>query len=239
MGRKENLKMNFNKGIKDGIPIALGYLSVSFSFGLMVVNNDLSILTAVLISMTNLTSAGQVAGLAVITAGGTYAEMALTQLIINIRYALMSISLSQKLDKSFTLPHRFTTAFGITDEIFAVASSKPVEVSKGYMYGLIIMPFIGWSMGTLTGAVAGNILPAMLKAALGIAIYGMFLAIIIPSARDSAGVLFAVLVAAAISCVLRYVPIFKSITQGFAIIICAVTAACAAALLFPVKEVQE
>ena len=231
--------MNFNKGIKDGIPIALGYLSVSFSFGLMVVNNDLSILTAVLISMTNLTSAGQVAGLAVITAGGTYAEMALTQLIINIRYALMSISLSQKLDKSFTLPHRFTTAFGITDEIFAVASSKPVEVSKGYMYGLIIMPFIGWSMGTLTGAVAGNILPAMLKAALGIAIYGMFLAIIIPSARDSAGVLFAVLVAAAISCVLRYAPIFKSITQGFAIIICAVTAACAAALLFPVKEVQE
>lgn len=228
--------MDFKRGIKDGIPIAIGYLPVSFGFGIMVVREGFSVFTAVLISMTNLTSAGQVAGLAVIAAFGTYTEMALTQLVINIRYALMSISLSQKLDKSFTTIHRFITSFGITDEIFAVAASKPVDINKNYMYGLIITPFLGWSTGTVMGAVAGNILPADIKAALGIAIYGMFLAIILPSARESSGVLFAVAVSAVISCIIRYVPVFRFITNGFSIIICAVIAAVLAALLFPVKE---
>ena len=116
--------MDFKRGLKDGLPIGLGYFPVSFGFGLMVITNNLDVLTAVVISMTNLTSAGQVAGLAVIAAAGSYAEIALTEFIINIRYALMSLSLSQKLDGSFTLKHRFLTAFGITDEIFAVASSR-------------------------------------------------------------------------------------------------------------------
>lgn len=228
--------MDFKRGIKDGMPIAVGYLSVSFGFGLMVVSEGFSVLVAAIISMTNLTSAGQVAGLAVIAASGTYAEIALTQLIINLRYALMSISLSQKLDKSFTTFHRFTTAFGITDEIFAVASSKPVDINRNYMYGLITMPFIGWTGGTIMGAVAGNILPTDLKAALGIAIYGMFLAIILPVARESKGVLVAVVIAAAISCIIRFVPVFDFITSGFSIIICAVIAAGIAAVFFPVKE---
>lgn len=228
--------MDFKRGIKDGMPIAVGYLSVSFGFGLMVVSEGFPVLVAAIISMTNLTSAGQVAGLAVIAAGGTYAEMALTQLIINLRYALMSISLSQKLDKSFTTFHRFTTAFGITDEIFAVASSKPVDINRNYMYGLIMMPFIGWTGGTIMGAIAGNVLPGNLKAALGIAIYGMFLAIILPAARENMGVLVTVIVASAISCVIRFVPIFDFITSGFSIIICAVIAAGLAAVFFPIKE---
>jgi len=228
--------MDFKRGVKDGMPIAVGYLSVSFGFGLMVVSEEFSVLVAAIISMTNLTSAGQVAGLAVIAASGTYAEIALTQLIINLRYALMSISLSQKLDKSFTTFHRFTTAFGITDEIFAVASSKPVDINRNYMYGLITMPFIGWTGGTIMGAVAGNILPADLKAALGIAIYGMFLAIILPVARESKGVLVAVVIAAVISCTIRFMPVFDFITSGFSIIICAVIAAGLAAVFFPVKE---
>ncbi|MBE5948276.1 MAG: AzlC family ABC transporter permease [Lachnospiraceae bacterium] len=231
--------MDFKKGIKDGMPIAVGYLSVSFGFGLMVVSEGFSVLVATIISMTNLTSAGQVAGLAVIAASGTYAEIALTQLIINLRYALMSISLSQKLDKSFTTFHRFSTAFGITDEIFAVASSKPTDINRNYMYGLITMPFIGWTGGTIMGAVAGNILPTDLKAALGIAIYGMFLAIILPVARESIGVLVAVVIAATISCIIRFVPVFDFITSGFSIIICAVIAAGLAAVFFPIKEEEE
>lgn len=226
----------FFSGLRDGVPIGLGYLSVSFSFGLMAVTQDLSVLSAVLISMTNLTSAGQVAGLTIIAAGGSLAEMALAQLIINLRYALMSISLSQKLDSSFNTPKRLAVSFGITDEIFAVASAREGTVSPRYMAGLILVPFVCWSSGTLIGALAGNVLPEALKAALGLAIYGMFLAIIIPPARKSVGVLSAVIMAAALSCCIRFIPVFSGISQGFSVIICAVAASAAAALLFPVKK---
>ena len=131
-------------GLKDSVPIGLGYLSVSFGVGILAVNSGLSVLTAVIISMTNLTSAGQVAGIG-------YFEMALAQLIINLRYALMSLSLSQKLDGKFTVLSRLAVSFGITDEIFAVASGKSGEVSKHYMAGLISLPFAAWTLGTLLG----------------------------------------------------------------------------------------
>lgn len=128
---------SFKKGLKDGLPIALGYLSVSFTFGMMAVEGGLPVFTAVLISMTNLTSAGQFAGLDLILAGGAYLEMALTQLVINIRYALMSVSLSQKLHKSVNLLDRFLIAFSNTDEIFAVASGQKGEVGKNICMGLL------------------------------------------------------------------------------------------------------
>lgn len=226
----------FSQGLTDGIPIALGYLSVSFGFGITAVNGELSPLTAVLISLTNLTSAGQVAGVEVILALGSLLEMALTQLTINIRYFLMSISLSQKLDKSFTLPHRLLASFGITDEVFGVASSKREPLKPIYMYGLILLPFIGWSLGTLLGAVAGNILPEAINKALGIAIYGMFVAIVLPPAKREKGVLSASLLAIAVSLALAFIPLFSFITSGFAIIISALVAAVVAALLFPIKE---
>lgn len=230
-----NSRGDFTRGLKDGIPIGLGYLSVSFGFGIMAVSSGLSVFAAALISMTNLTSAGQVAGIAVIAGGGTYIEMALAQLVINIRYALMSLSLSQKLDKSFTALSRLAVSFGITDEIFAVASGRSGEVSKRYMAGLISLPFAGWTAGTFLGACAGEILPEKLKAALGIAIYGMFIAIFVPAARKAIGVLAVVLISAALSCCLRYIPIFDGISEGFSIIICTVIAALAGALIFPVK----
>lgn len=226
----------FSQGLTDGIPIALGYLSVSFGFGITAVNGGLSPLTAVLISLTNLTSAGQVAGVEVILALGSLLEMALTQLTINIRYFLMSISLSQKLDKSFTLPHRLLASFGITDEVFGVASSKCEPLKPIYMYGLILLPFIGWSLGTLLGAVAGNILPEAINKALGIAIYGMFVAIVLPPAKREKGVLSASLLAIAVSLALAFIPLFSFITSGFAIIISALVASVVAALLFPIKE---
>lgn len=232
-------KLGFKEGLADGIPIGLGYLSVSFSFGISAVTQGVSCLAATVISMTNLTSAGQVAGLGIIIAAGTLLEMALTQLIINMRYALMSLSLSQKLDKSFSTPHRFLAAFGITDEIFAVASGKPGEITPQYMYGLILLPFVCWSGGTLLGGIAGSIMPEMLRSALGIAIYGMFIAIFIPPARKSAGVLTVVAIAAAMSCCVRYIPLFSHVSSGFSVIICTLAAAAAGALFFPKDEGKE
>lgn len=226
----------FWKGVRHGVPIALGYLSVSFSFGILAVRMGLSPLEATVISMTNLTSAGQAAGISIIAAGSSYLEMALTQLTINLRYGLMGISLSQKLDADFNTPRRLITSFGITDEIFAVASSQEGKISPRYLYGMIGIAFLGWSGGTFLGAAAGEILPAALTNALGLALYGMFLAIIIPPARKSRGVLAAVLLAAGLSTVFHYLLPF--VTGGFALILCAVSAAAAAALLAPVKEGQ-
>ena len=230
------MKKDFLKGIKDGIPICLGYLSVSFGFGILAVGLGLSVLSAVGISMTNLTSSGQVAGVGIIAAGGSLIEMALTQLVINIRYSLMGISLSQKLDKSFNTFHRLAAAFGITDEIFAVAVSQK-SVSPFYMYGLIGISALGWVFGTFLGASAGNILPASVSNAMGIVLYGMFLAIIIPPAREHRGVFFAVLIATALSIFFAYV--LTAVSSGFAIIICSVIAAAVCAVLFPVPDEKE
>ncbi len=227
----------FKKGLINGIPIALGYLSVSFGFGIMAVQKGLSVFSAVMISVTNLTSAGQAAGVEIIAAAGTIVEMILTQLIINIRYSLMGISLSQKLDKSFTVPHRLAASFGITDEIFAVASAQVHPVTPLYMYGLILISFLGWSTGTLLGAAAGEILPPIITSAMGIVLYGMFIAIIIPPARKEKSVLLVVVLAAAISVLFRYV--FTGVSSGFAIIISACIAAAVGALLFPAKEEEK
>lgn len=230
------MKKDFIKGVRDGIPICLGYLSVSFGFGILATGLGISILAAVGISLTNLTSAGQVAGVGIIAAGGSLIEMALTQLVINIRYSLMGISLSQKLDKSFNTFHRMAASFGITDEIFAVAVSQK-SVSPYYMYGLTAISAFGWVLGTFLGAAAGNFLPSSVSSAMGIVLYGMFLAIIIPPSKKEKGVLAAVLIAAVLSTVFEYVLAFVS--GGFAIIICSVLAAAICAALFPVPEEKE
>lgn len=230
------MKGLFLKGVRHGIPIALGYLSVSFTFGMKAVGDGLTWLQALLISMTNVTSAGQFAGLPLMIAQASLIEAALTQLIINLRYALMSLSLSQRLDKSMTTPHRMAFSFCNTDEIFAVASSQPEKVGKWYLYGLMSTPWLGWALGTFGGAVAGQLLPEFLRTALSIAIYGMFLAIILPPARKEHPVRVVVIIAVALSLLLRYTPVLNQISSGFAIIICAVVASTIGALLFPVKE---
>ena len=230
---------SYSAGIKDGIPIGLGYLSVSFTFGIMAVNSGLPVWIAVLISMTNLTSAGQFAGIGLICAGASYIEMALAQLVINLRYALMSLSLTQKTDKSFNMMHRLVLSFGITDEIFAIGSGKSDEISTKYMYGLITIPYLGWTAGTLIGAVAGSILPDSIASAINIAIYGMFLAIIIPPAKKSRPVLGVIIISVAISFILHYTPYLNKLSEGFIIIICALAASGFGALFFPVKEVAK
>ncbi len=231
-----NKELGFARGVRDGVPIGLGYLSVSFSFGLLAVRAGLPVWTAVLISATNLTSAGQLAGLSIIAAGGAVVEMIVTQFVINMRYALMAISLSQKADESFTPLERALAAFGITDEIFAVAASQTGTFGAKYLFGLIVMPFLGWTGGTLLGAAAGNILPEAIKAALGIALYGMFIAVVVPPATQDRGALIAALGAAFLSCCLTYIPVFAGISQGFAVVICACAAASAAAWLHPLPE---
>lgn len=229
----------FLKGLKHGVPICLGYFSVSFGFGIMAVSLGLDILPTVIISMTNLTSAGQAAGVQIIADNGSFAEMALTELVINLRYALMSIALSQKLDESFCIKNRLGVSFGITDEIFAVASSQKGKINAVYMYGMIFISFIGWVSGTFLGAFAGNILPEKISLSLGIILYGMFIAIILPALRKSKGVAVAVAFSCILSLILNLAPVFDFISGGFAIIICAVASAAFAAAVFPVVEEEK
>lgn len=232
--KNTNAQLNFKYGLKDGLPIGLGYLSVSFAFGVQASILGVPIFMSLFISMTNLTSAGQLAGLTIIAAAGTFLEMILTQLVINARYFLMSITLSQKLDQSFTTAQRFFCSSFITDEIFAIAASKPKMINRKYFYGLVILPYFGWALGTLLGAAAGNILPIEIINALGIALYAMFIAIIIPPSMSVKGVLPAVIIGAGISCLLYYVPLFSALSDGLKTIISAVISAAITALIFPV-----
>lgn len=230
---------NFLEGIKDGIPICLGYLSVSFAFGIFAVGSGLTIFEALLISMTNVTSAGQLAAVPIITGGGSLIELAVSMFVINMRYALMSVSLSQKLGKSVSFLNRFLIAFVNTDEVFAVASGKPGSVGRNYLFGLILTPWLGWSTGTLIGAVAGNVLPAVVISALGVAIYGMFIAIIIPPAKKSRSTALCIVLAVILSCLFYYLPALQQIPGGFVVIICAVAASALFAVLAPIKIEEE
>ena len=227
---------SFIKGVVDGLPICFGYLSVAFAFGIFAVGKGFSIAEALFISMSNVTSAGQQAAIPIIASGGTFIELAVAQLVINLRYALMSISLSQKLDTNVRLFDRFVISFVNTDEVFAVASSNDGTVGRNYLYGLILTPYLGWSLGTLLGASAGNILPETIISALGIAIYGMFVAIVVPQTKKSKATAFCVLTAIALSCAFEYVPVLNAVPSGFAIIICAVLASAIFALVAPIGE---
>ena len=226
-------------GIRDGLPICFGYFAVSFAFGIFAVEAGLSIIEAVMISALNLTSAGQLAAVPIISGGGGFIELALVQLIINARYSLMSVSLSQRMGLNIRTSDRFAIAFANTDEVFAVSMSKEAMLGRRYMYGLIITPFLGWTLGTLFGAVAGNVLPAILVSALGIAIYAMFIAIVVPAAKSSLKVAAAALSAVALSCIFFYIPTLSEIPSGFTIIIIAVLVSLVMAILAPISEEGE
>ena len=230
-----NLK-NFKQGLQDGIPIGLGYFAVAFTFGIQAITGGLTVGQAVLISLTNLTSAGQFAGLSVIIGAGSMWEMAMTQFIINLRYCLMSFSLSQKLEKGVRPFHRFIVAFGNTDEIFGISASKEGRLSPYYNYGAMAVAIPGWTLGTLVGAVFGNILPEFIVSALGIAIYGMFLAVVIPPAKKNKAVLMVVILAMVVSSLFKVVPLLKAVSSGFVIIITTVVVAALGAYFFPVSE---
>ena len=234
--------MNWNEyraGVNRGLPVGMGYFSVSFGFGAMAVSQGLNAWHATLISLTNLTSAGQFAGLTVIVAAATLWEMILTQVIINSRYALMSLALSQRMGQRIGLLPRLAIAFFNTDEIFALAMARTEALTVPFMLGLGTLPIIGWTLGTLSGALAGSVLPTSIQAALGVMLYGMFIAIVVPPAKKEKEVLIAVILALVFSSLFTWLPMLKQISAGLSIVICTVAAAAICAVLFPIPEEEE
>lgn len=223
-------------GMKAGMPVCIGYFSVSFGFGAMAVAQGLRVWHAILISATNLTSAGQFAGLTVIAAGAAIIEMILTQLVINSRYALMSLALGQKFGPSVGTGKRLIAAFFNTDEIFALGMAREGKLSTSYFVGAGTVAALGWTCGTAMGAFAGSILPLAVRAALGVMLYGMFIAIVVPQARQEKPILLSVVLAVVFSCLFTWVPGLKEISAGLAIVICTVAAAAICALLCPIDE---
>jgi len=229
----------FVRGIKRGFPICLGYIPVSFTFGLIAVKMGFTPAQATLISLTNMASAGQFAGIRLIEGGAPYIELIITTFVINLRYFLMSLSLSQKVDPEMPFYKRAIMAYCITDEVFALASMEPEDVSFPFFGGLMLTPILGWTSGTLLGAIASNLLSPMLQGCMGIALYCMFIAIIIPPARKSRKVALAVVIAAALSCIFKYVPGINTLSTvgggGWAIITAAILGA---AICASIKEVK-
>lgn len=229
-------KSEFVDGVKKGIPIGVGYLAVSFTFGIWAVEGGVPAWMVVFISLSNLTSAGQFAGTGLMIQAASFFEIGLSVFVINIRYMLMSLALTQKLKKDTRLGQKLIFGFGVTDEVFAVASTREREVTAPYMYGLISTPILGWTLGTALGAITGNLLPDRLADAMGIALYAMFIAIIIPPAKKSRAILGAIAISVAVTVILRYVPLFSFITEGFAMIIATLVGAGVMALVAPIPE---
>ena len=226
----------YRLGVSHGLPVGMGYFSVSFGFGAMAVSQGLKVWEATLISLTNLTSAGQFAGLTVIVAGATILEMILTQLIINSRYALMSLALSQRMGQRIGVFPRILIAFFNTDEIFALAMARHQALTVPYLLGLGTLPILGWTGGTLCGALAGSVLPVSIRNALGVMLYGMFIAIVVPPAKQERPVLITAVLALVCSSVFTWVPGLNRVSPGISIVVCTVAAASVCAMLFPVED---
>ena len=230
--------INYIRGLKAGVPIGLGYLSVSFGLGILAVSLGFHIWQAVVISMLTLTSAGQLSGFYTMCIPGQYAEMLISQLTINVRYSFMSVCLSQKTDSKFKGIYRWLLGFFMTDEIFAVASTEK-QVSRSFFFGLTAAPFFGWTVGTLLGALLGDILPERVMGALCLAVYAMFVAIVIPQIRTEKRLVFPVLLGVLLSTAFYYLPVLKEVSSGISMTVCAVVAAVFGALVFPVKSEEQ
>lgn len=220
------------------MPIALGYFPVSFTFGIMATSGGIHPLIATLISITNFTSAGQFAGTTLIHAQAMLAEIAMTTFVINIRYILMSLAISQRLEKMNRLK-KMVLAFGITDETFALVSLQSKEVSFGEMLGIITGPFVGWTLGTLCGAYLSTMLTESLQDAMGIALYAMFIALLIPEVKKSKAICIVTFFTIGMSILFVYVPGLNMLTVGWKIITTTLLGSLVGALLFPVEPVEE
>jgi len=226
----------YRTGIHTGLPVGMGYFSVSFGFGAMAAAQGVKVLDAALISVSNLTSAGQFAGLTLIVAAATLWEMVLTQLVINSRYALMSLALSQRMGEKIGVLPRLVIAFFNTDEIFALAMARKEALTVPFMLGLGTLPIVGWTGGTLFGALAGSVLPGNIRAALGVMLYGMFIAIVVPPAKEEKPVLVTAVLALVFSCLFAWVPQLQRISAGISIVLCTVAAAAICAWRFPIGD---
>ena len=232
---KDNLNF-YKKGIRDGIPICLGYFAVSFTLGIMAEKNGLLPFEAMLTAFLTNASAGGFAGFELIGANAPYWQMALMQLVVNARYLLMSCALSQKFAPSTPLLHRSIVAFDVTDEIFGISIAQKGYLNPFYNYGAMTVAIPGWALGTLLGVVMGNALPNRLVSALSVGLYGMFLAIIIPPAKQNKVIAGVVTIAFILSFISQYIEVVPS---GLRVIILTVVISLVAAILFPVKEDED
>lgn len=228
----------YKQGLRDGLPIGIGYFAVSFTFGIAARQFGLDALQAAFMSCSNLTSAGQFAALGVISAGAPLLEMALTQLVINLRYCLMSCAVSQHLSPSMPYWHRFLMAFGITDEIFGISILQKI-ISPYYIYGVLSCTVPGWTAGTALGVLTGQVLPMRIVNALSVALYSMFIAVIVPGARENKVLARLIPAAMLASLLFTQLPLLRDISYGTRIIILTVALSLAAALLFPVTETAD
>ena len=224
------------KGLRDGVPIALGYFAVAFTLGIVAKKAGITAFQAGLAAALTNASAGGYAAFALIAENAAYTEMALTQLIVNARYMLMSCALSQKLPSDTSVFKRALLAFDVTDEIFGISVSVDGELNPFYNYGAMSVAIPGWALGTVLGVITGGILPARLLSALSVGLYGMFLAIIIPPAKKNKVIAALVLISMALSFAFAKLPVISSVSSGMRVIILTVAISLAAAVLFPIKE---
>ena len=233
----------FLKGMKDGLPVALGYLAVSFTLGIAAVKSGLTPFQAFATSALNNTSAGEFAAFSLIGAGVSYMEIALTTLILNMRYILMSCALSQKIDKNTPIVHRFLMEYDVTDEIFGLSIMSERRLDPKYTYGLIAISAPSWAIGTYLGAVMGSVMPAGVLSAMNLALYGMFIAVIVPPAKKDKTIAVVIAVSMLSSLMFSILPGLREISSGIVVIILTVVISLAAAILFPVcgdkKEKKE
>ncbi len=229
----------FLSGMKDGIPIGLGYFAVAFALGITAYNIGFNAIQAFVASISCTASAGEYAAFAVIGAGGSFAELAVIELVSNARYLLLSCTLSQKIDPSLPIWHRLLMSHGITDEIFAINIAREGNADPFYSYGAMLVSQPAWALGTAIGVIVGNILPEIVVTALSVAIYGMFIAIIIPAAKKEKVVAGIVVVCFVLSTLFSKLSIFGSISSGVKIIILTVVISAAAAVMFPVEVRDE
>ena len=229
----------FKAGMKDGVPIGLGYLAVSFSLGIMAKKAGLTPFQGLLASFLCNASAGEYAGFAIIAAGATYIEMALAIFIANARYLLMSFALSQRFSPKTSIIHRLIMAFDITDEVFAISIARPGYLNPYYTYGAMTTTMPPWAIGTALGVIAGNMLPLRLVSAFSVALFGMFLAVIIPPARKDKIIAGLIIICFALSFASCYIPFIRNMSDGTKTIVLTILISTGAAILFPHKEDQE
>ena len=229
---KQKKALSFRDGMRDALPICLGYLSVSFAFGMIASDRGMPAWIAALFAVTCVSGTGQFVGLNLLAASAPLFEMFCTLAVINARYLLMSVSLSQKLPEKTNLWQRLVIAYGNTDEIFALASTSSAALTFPYMLGMILISVLGWTAGTVFGEAAGGVIPASVVSAMNIALYAMYIALIVPDARRSLPVTAVVLFAAALSCLLTFLPP-DSLGSGWVIIIAGLAASAFGAALFP------
>lgn len=230
-----NERLTFKKGLADALPICLGYISVAIAFGVLAVQNNMPLWAPTIISITNVSGTGQFASLDLIKVTASFLEIACAIMVINARYFLMSVSLSQRLPRNVKQWQRYLIAFGNTDEVFAVAMGQKLPLNFRYMMGLILCSVFGWTSGTVIGTFAGSIVPEVLTSAFGISLYAMFLAIIIPPATKSSPITITILIAATLSFLLN----FTNLSSGWIIIICGIIASAFAAWKFPIGGVAD